>query len=159
MAEPGSEEPLFVSSAGRGSEEHVADTLVELLPRDAIFALRFLGESRLRLLEYFQAFLMREFAELGATAETHPMLHAFSETHALALRDFVVSGVEGAHQISVEHLERLMGDSAGLLRVDIWDHLKSHIADAEAQFRRQIDGLQGELEAYRAAPARPRDEA
>ena len=149
MTEP---EPsgTWPASSGAASDDHVADALVELLPRDAIFALRFLGESRVRLLEHFQAFIMGEFSKLGATAESHPMLHAFSETHALALRDFVVSGVEGAHQFALEHMERLMGDSGGLLRVDIWDQLKSHIGDAETQFQRQLEGLQKELEAYRA---------
>ena len=133
---------------------HVADALVELLPRDAIFALRFLGESRVRLLEHFQSFIVGEFAKVGATPDTHPMLHAFAETHAIALRDFVVSGVEFAHQFALEHVERLMGDSGGLLRVDIWDHLKSHIADAQSQFQRQLGGLAVELEAYRAPPRR-----
>lgn len=132
----------------------VANALVEILPRDAIFALRFLGESRVRLLEHFQAFIVGEFAKIGATPETHPMLHAFAETHAMALRDFVVSGVEFAHQFALEHIERLIGDSGGLLRVDIWDHLKSHIGDAQVQFQRQLSNLQSELEAYRAPPGR-----
>ena len=66
------------------------------------------------------------------------MLSAFAETHALALRDFVVSGVEIAHQFRIEEIERLTGDSGGLLRVDVWDRLKSHIAAAESQFQRQV---------------------
>jgi hypothetical protein len=138
------------ASASGPAGDGVAAALVELMPRDAIFALRFLGESRVRLLEHFQAFILGEFAKAGATPQTHPMLHAFSETHAVALRDFVVSGVEGAHQISLEHMERLMGDRGGLLRVDIWDQLQSHIGDAEAQFQRQVEGLQADLETYRA---------
>lgn len=142
-------------SATPQASDGVAAALVDLMPRDAIFALRLLGESRLRLLEHFQAFILAEFAKAGATPQTHPMLHAFSETHALALRDFVLSGVEGAHQISLEHMERLMGDAGGLLRVDIWDQLQSHIGDAEALFQRQVDGLQADLETYRA----PRSQA
>lgn len=134
----------------REDAAHVADALIELLPRDAIFALRFLSESRLRLLEHFQSFIMAQLAEAGATPKTHPMLGAFAETHALALRDFVVSGVEVTHQFSLPHIERLSGDSSGLLRVDIWDQLKSHIADAEAQFKRQVCGLQAQLDSYRA---------
>ena len=146
MAEP--DRPDYWRESPEGDD--VASTLVRLLPRDAIFALRLLGESRLRLLEHFQGFILSEFAKAGATPQTHPMLHAFAETHALALRDFVASGVEGAHQLALEHVERLMGDVEGLLRVDIWDQLKSHIADAEAQFRRQLGGLKVELEGYRA---------
>ena len=159
MAERDRDDLWFVAPSGRQDGEHVANALVELLPRDAIFALRFLGESRVRLLEHFRAFILREFAKVGATPETHPMLHAFSETHALALRDFVVSGVEYAHQFSLEHIERLMGDSGGLLRVDIWDRLKSHIADAEMQFQRQVDGMQAELDVYRVATTRREGEA
>jgi hypothetical protein len=138
--------------------EHVADALVRLLPQDAIFALRFLGESRLRLLGHFQTFILAEFAKAGATPTTHPMLHAFAETHALGLRDFVVSGVEGSQQLSLEHVQRLMGDSGGLLRVDIWDELKSHIAHAEAQFQQQAGGLQSALDSYRAPSARSKDD-
>lgn len=148
MAEP--DRPQSWREAQGGD---VAGALVGLLPRDAVFALRLLGESRLRLLEHFQRFILAELGASGATPQSHPMLPAFAETHALALRDFVVSGVEGAHQLALERVERLMGDSGGLLRVDIWDQLKSHIADAEAQFRGQIGGLQRELEAYRAPGA------
>ncbi len=132
---------------------NVADALVALMPRDAIISLRFLGESRLLLLQHFQSFILDEFARAGATPLSHPMLHAFAETHALALRDFVFSGVEGAHQLALEHFERLLGDAGALLRVDVWDQLKSHIADAEAQFHRQIGGLQEQLERYRAPVA------
>ena len=148
------ERDIDAASPDGENGEHVANALVQMLPRDAIFSLRFLGESRVRLLEHFQAFIVGEFAKIGATPETHPMLGAFAETHAIALRDFVVSGVEFAHQFGLEHMERLMGDSSGLLRVDIWDHLKSHIGDAQAQFQRQLGGLASELEAYRAPTGR-----
>ena len=129
---------------------HVADALVALMPRDAIFSLRFLGESRLRVLAHFQEFILAQFAKLGATPQSHPMLHAFAETHALTLRDFVLSGVEGAHQISLERFECLLGEGGELLRVDVWDQLKSHIGDAEAQFQLQAGALAAELERYRA---------
>ena len=142
--------PGFVST-GR---VEVADALIELMPRDAVFALRLLGESRSLLLEHFQALILSEFEKLGATPETHPMLGAFAETHALALRDFVVSGVEIGHQFRIEDIERLTGDASGLLRVDVWDRLRSHIADAEAQFRRQAAGMREEIEAYRAPASR-----
>ena len=154
MSEPDRNENWLGSEGKPQAGPHVADALVELLPRDAIFTLRFLGESRLRLLEYFQAFVLDRLEKVGATPQTHPLLHAFCENHALRLRDFVVSGVEVTHQFSLEHIERLTGDSEGLLRVDIWDQLKSHIADAEAQFQRQLGGLQNDLEAYRAPGAK-----
>ncbi len=132
----------------------VADALIELMPRDAVFALRLLGESRNLLLEHFHAMILAELAKLGATRETHPMLGAFAETHALKLRDFVVSGVEIGHQFRIEDIERLTGDASGLLRVDVWDRLRSHIADGESQFRRQLVGMRDEIEAYRAPDSR-----
>ena len=144
-----------LASAGRVA---VADALIELMPRDAVFSLRLLGESRSRLLEHFHALILAELAKLGATPDTHPMLSAFAETHALRLRDFVVSGVEIAHQFRIEEIERLTGDASGLLRVDVWDRLKSHIVDAETQFQRQVLGMREEIEAYRA-PASPAERA
>lgn len=139
-----------LASAGR---VEVADALIELMPRDAVFALQLLGESRSRLLEHFHALILAELAKLGATPETHPMIGAFAETHALRLRDFVVSGVEIAHQFRVEEIERLTGDASGLLRVDVWDRLKSHIADAESRFQRQLLGMRDDIEAYRVPAA------
>ena len=148
------ESGAFGSSRATADNGHVADTLFELMPRDAVFALRLLGESRSRLLEHFHAMILAELAKLGATPETHPMISAFAETHALTLRDFVVSGVEIAHQFGIEEIERLTGDSTGLLRVDVWDRLKSHIATAESQFQRQLLGMRGQIDSYRA-PASP----
>lgn len=131
----------------------MADALFALMPRDAVFALRLLGESRSRLLDHFHTFILDEFAKLGASAQTHPMLGAFAETHALTLRDFVVSGVEIAHQFGLEEMERLTGDVSGLLRVDVWDRLKSHIAVAESQFQRQLVDMRAQLDSYRAPGA------
>ena len=147
MPDGGKDLSARLVSSGR---VEVADALFELMPRDAVFALRLLGESRNRLLEHFHALILAEFEKLGATPETHPMLNAFAETHALALRDFVVSGVEIAHQFRIEEIERLTGDAAGVLRVDVWDRLKSHIAAAETQFHRQVLGMRDEIESYRA---------
>jgi hypothetical protein len=155
MPEGGRHLSARLFSAGR---VEVADALFELMPRDAVFALRLLGESRSRLLQHFHALILAELAKLGATPETHPMLSAFAETHALALRDFVVSGVEIAHQFRIEEIERLTGDSGGLLRVDVWDRLKSYIAAAESQFQRQVVGMREQIDAYRA-PATDVDRA
>ncbi len=148
------ESGAFGSPRAAADNGHVADALFELMPRDAVFALRLLGESRSRLLEHFHALILAELAKLGATPETHPMISAFAETHALTLRDFVVSGVEIAHQFGIEEMERLTGNSTGLLRVDVWDRLKSHIAIAESQFQRQLLGMREQIEGYRA-PASP----
>jgi len=156
MPDGGKDLSARLVSAGR---VEVADALIELMPRDAVFALRILGESRSRLLEHFHARILAELAKLGATPETHPMLGAFAETHALTLRDFVVSGVEIAHQFRIEEIERLTGDESGLLRVDVWDRLKSHITDAESQLQRQLLAMRDQIETYRAPPAGTTDEA
>lgn len=158
MPEGGEKLSARLVSAGR---VEVADALIELMPRDAVFALRLLGESRSRLLEHFQAMILGKLVEIGATPETHPMINAFAETHALKLRDFVVNGVELAHQFRIEEIERLTGDNAGVLRVDVWDRLKSYIATAESQFQRQLERLADEIETYRvptAGPSAERDE-
>lgn len=127
----------------------VAADLVRLMPRDAVFVLRFLGESQLRLLRHFQDFIAAELAREGVTGDSHPMIHGFIETHALALRDFVFNGVGMAHQLRLPEVERLTGDATSVLSVDVWDQLRSHIETAEAQFRKQVPGLPDQLEGYR----------
>ena len=131
----------------------VTADLVGLMPRDAVFMLRFLGESQLRLQEHFQDFIAAELARNGVTSDTHPMVHGFIETHAITLRDFVFAGVSMAHQVRLPAMERLLGDATSLLSVDIWDQLRSHIETAEQQFRTQAPALPVQLEPYRV-PAR-----
>lgn len=129
--------------------DDVAADLVRLLPRDAIFTLRFLGESQHRLQKHFQGFIAAELAGHGVTPETHPMIHGFIETHARMLRDFVFAGVAMAHQVRLPEMERLLGDATSVLSVDIWDQIRSHIETAERQFRSQAPDLPAQLEAYR----------
>jgi hypothetical protein len=119
----------------------VSADLLKLLPRDLIFSMRFLGESQLRLQRHFQDFMIGELAVAGLTPETHPMIHAFVERHAIMLRDFVFAGVSLSRQFRVEDIERLTGDTTSLLRVDIWDQLRSHVDMAEKQFRSQLPNL------------------
>lgn len=129
--------------------QDVAADLVRLLPRDAVFALRFIGESQHRLQQHFQGFIAAELERHGVTPDTHPMIHGFIETHALMLRDFVFSGVALSHQVRLPEMERLMGDATSVLSVDIWDQIRSHIETAERQFRSQASGLPVQLEGYR----------
>lgn len=131
------------------SPDDIAADLVRLLPRDAVFALRFLGESQHRLQRHFQDFIAAELARNGVTPESHPMIHGFIETHALMLRDFVFAGVGLAHQIRLPEMERLMGDVTSMLRVDVWDQIRSHIETAERQFRSQAPALPAQLDGYR----------
>lgn len=124
-----------------GHDQDVTTDLVRLMPRDLIFTMRFLGESQHRLQRHFQDFIETEMGSAGMTPQTHPMIHSFIERHAVMLRDFVFSGVSLSRQFHVDEIERLLGDTTSLLRVDIWDDLETYIAAAEAQFRSQVPVL------------------
>ncbi|BCH22714.1 hypothetical protein MesoLjLc_24490 [Mesorhizobium sp. L-8-10] len=138
--------------------QDVTTDLVRLMPRDLIFTMRFLGESQHRLQRHFQDFIEAEMASGGMTRQTHPMIHAFIERHAIVLRDFVFSGVSLSRQFHVDEIEKLLGDATSLLRVDIWDDLKSHIEAAERQFRSQVPGLPHLLSAWETStPASAED--
>ncbi|MDQ6435860.1 hypothetical protein RB623_17525 [Mesorhizobium sp. LHD-90] len=126
--------------------DDVGEDLVRLMPRDLVFVMRFMGESQQRLQSHFQTFIQAELEAAGVTSETHPMIHLFIESHAILLRDFVFSGVSLSHQFRIEEIERLTGDP--MIRVDIWDQLKSHIDTAEKQFRLQAGGLPPLLTAF-----------
>ncbi|WP_214475433.1 hypothetical protein [Mesorhizobium sp. dw_380] len=116
----------------------VTGDLVRLMPRDLVFVMRFMGESQYRLQSHFQDFIRAELAAGGVTTETHPMIHLFIENHAILLRDFVFSGVSLSRQFRVDEIERLTGDTTSMIRVDIWDQLKSHIETAEKQFHSRV---------------------
>ena len=132
--------------------DDVAGDLVRLMPRDLVFVMRFLGESQFRLQGHFQDFIRAELSARGVTAQTHPMIHLFIENHAILLRDFVFSGVSLSRQFRVEEIERLTGDTTSMMRVDIWDQLKSHIETAEKQFRSQAGTLPGLLAVFEKPP-------
>lgn len=135
---PGHHRPPPTAKHG---QDDVTSDLVRLMPRDLVFTMRFLGESQHLLYRHFHIFMEAEMRAAGITQDTHPMIHAFVERHALLMRDFVFSGVALSRQFHIEEIERLIGDRTSLLRVDIWDQLKSHIETAEKQFRAQIPGL------------------
>ena len=135
--------------------DDVAAELVRLMPRDLVFTMRFLGGSQHRLQQHFQDFMAREMEAAGMTQETHPMIHAFIERHAILMRDFVLSGVALSRQFRVDEIERLIGDETGLLKVDIWDQLESHIEMAEKQFRSQVPELPRLLAHIEAPRPRP----
>lgn len=128
----------------------VTTKLVERMQQDLVFVMRFIGESQHLMLNHFQEFILSELAMTGVTPDTHPMLHAFAEKHALMLRDFVFSGVSLSRQFRVAEMEELTGDT--MIRVDVWDQLRSHIVMAEGQFRKQLPELPVALEAWKAPP-------
>ncbi len=117
----------------------ISNELARLMQRDLVFVMRFLGESQHLMQGHFRQFIVGELAAVGITMATHPMIHAFAERHAILLRDFVFSGVSLSRQFRVEEVEALTGDA--MIRVDIWDQLRSHIDMAERQFRGQLPQL------------------
>ncbi|NLS04163.1 hypothetical protein HGP14_12440 [Rhizobium sp. P32RR-XVIII] len=126
----------------------ITTELAGLMQRDLVFVMRFLGESQHLMQSHFQRFILRELSAAGITDETHPMIHAFAERHAILLRDFVFSGVSLSRQLRVEEIEQLTGDT--MIRVDVWDQLRSHVDLAERQFRTQMPELPAVLEAWKA---------
>lgn len=130
------------------AEGDITNELARLMQRDLVFVMRFLGESQHLMQSHFQRFILRELAATGITDETHPMIHAFAERHAILLRDFVFSGVSLSKQLRIEEVEQLTGDT--MIRVDAWDQLRSHIDLAERQFRTQLPELPAMLEAWKA---------
>lgn len=131
--------------ASRGD---VTTELAALMQRDLVFVMRFIGESQYLMQTHFQHFILRELAMTGVTPETHPMIHAFAEKHALMLRDFVFSGVSLSRQFRVEEMEQLTGDT--MIRVDIWDQLRAYVGMAENQFCNQLPELPTVLEAWKS---------
>lgn len=145
----------------KDGDADVTEQLVRLMSRDLVFTMRFLGESQHRLQVHFQAFMEQEMAAAGLTRETHPMLSGFIEQHAILMREFVFSGVALSRQFRIEEIERLIGDTTALLRVDIWDQLRSHIDMAEQRFCAQLPELPhllNYLEAPGKAAEKPPDE-
>lgn len=103
-------------------------------PQDLVFTMRFLGQSQEILHSHFRHFLERRLAAAGVTPDSHPLLPFFIDSHAVELRDFVVTGVALARPFRLGEIEILTGDVETLMRVDIWDAIASHIDMAEARF-------------------------
>lgn len=135
-------------------EGDVTTELASLMQRDLVFVMRFIGESQHLMQSHFQRFILDELAMTGVTPQTHPMIHAFAEKHALMLRDFVFSGVSLSRQFRIEEMEQLTGDT--MIRVDLWDQLRSYVSMAESQFRNQLPELPVVLEAWKSPEGRTR---
>jgi len=82
-------------------EGDITTELAGLMQRDLVFVARFLGESQHLMQSHFQQFILRELAAAGFTDETHPIIQAFAERHAILLRDFVFSGVSLSRQLRI----------------------------------------------------------
>ncbi|MCE6953077.1 hypothetical protein LAZ40_22570 [Cereibacter sphaeroides] len=128
----------------------VAERVLARAPQDLVFVMRFLGESQDILQAHFRLFLTRRLAEAGATADEHPLLPFFIDSHASELRDFVFTGVSLARQFRLREIEELTGDAEATMRIDVWDAIASHIELAEARF---ADGIGAVVERLRRQEA------
>lgn len=126
--------PMFGPSA-------VAEDIVRRTPQDLVFVMRFLGESQYRLMRHFQCYIRAELTRRDAAMAEHPLFTPFIDRYAGELRDFVFGGVSLSRQFRVGEIERLTGDSTSLMRLDIWDSLKSHIEAAEQRFLEEAEDL------------------
>lgn len=141
LGEDGMAERDAATEATGPDGARIAEEIVRRAPQDLVFVMRFLGESQYRLMRHFQQFIREETARRGATAEEYPLLAHFVDAHAAELRDFVFNGVALSRHFRVGEIEFLTQDSEALLRVDIWDSLKSHIETAQRRFLTQADNL------------------
>ncbi|WP_454620973.1 hypothetical protein [Bradyrhizobium cenepequi] len=129
-----------------GGEEPVAAATLasKILARadsDVTFMVHLIGESQNLLVRHFVVFIETELARRGVSYGAHPLLRPFIETHARELTDFVLQGIGLRHQFGLQALEAMAGDPARLLRVDLWDSLRSHINDAQQHFVSDVGGL------------------
>lgn len=119
----------------------VADEVVQRAPQDLVFVMRFVGESQYRMMRHFQQFIRAEAERQGASAAHYPLLAHFVDLHAAELRDFVFTGASLSRQFRIGEIELLTRDSEAMLRVDLWDSLRSHIETAERRFLAQAADL------------------
>jgi len=115
-------------------------------PPELVFALTFIGASQNEMPQLFRKFVAAELNDRGVDQDDHPFLQVFIDTHAAELREFVFEGVSLTKQFRVTEIERMLGDTIGLFRTDIWDALTSHIKMAEEHFQKQAKDIPALLE-------------
>ena len=142
----------------RRPSRRTAEAMVIRAPEDLVFTMRFLGQSQELLYSHFRAFLESELGKAGVSAEEHPLLPFFIDSHATELRDFVATGVALARPFSLGEIEFLTGDAETLMRVDIWDAIASHIDMAEARFSKGISKVVSALQDAEAQMPRQKDD-
>lgn len=133
------------------SSRITAEAVVARAPEDLVFTMRLLGQSQEILHTHFRHFLEARLAEAGVTPESHPLLPFFIDSHAVELREFVVTGVSLARSFRLGEIEILTGDVETLMRVDIWDAIASHIDMAKKRFSEGIARVVAGLTADEAA--------
>jgi hypothetical protein len=123
----------------------LAKEIIDLVSRDLVFSMQFLGETQYKVLKYFQDLVIRELAARGITRENTPLLQIFIDMHATEMRDFVFSGVALSRPFRIEEIEKLMGDTSHVIRTDIWDAFRNHIEAVESKFIGEADDLPRQL--------------
>lgn len=133
----------------------LAGEIVNRADKDIVFAMKFLGESQIRVNNYFQKFIEHELAKRGVNRDNHALLQAFIDAHAAELREFVFTGVSLSRQFRMHEFEELLGDRTNVFRTDIWDTLSSYIKTAEDNFRAQAKDIPGLLARLRPKTTAP----
>ena len=123
----------------------LAEQIIRLAPHNLVFVMQFLGEAQYRALRYFQDLVIRELEARGIRREDQALLQIFIDSHATEMRDFVFNGVAMARPFHIGEIERMLGDTAGVIRSDAWDTLRSHIETVEAKFLAEADDLPRQL--------------
>lgn len=147
MPDPQRPDPLH---SGQTPARLIAGAMLARAPEDLVFTMRFLGQSQEILHSHFRSFLAERLAEAGVTAESHPLLPFFIDSHAVELREFVTTGVSLARSFRLGEIEILTGDVETLMRVDIWDAIAGHIDMAEKRFSEGIQRVVASLNAEEA---------
>lgn len=135
---------------GADTGADLAEAIVANASRDLVFVMQFVGEAQYKVLKYFQDLVIRELAARGIRREDTALLQIFIDAHATEMRDFVFSGVALSRPFRIAEIERLMGDTTNVIRTDIWDALRSHIAAVETRFLAEADDLPRQLAAIDA---------
>ncbi|MDQ0391930.1 hypothetical protein [Labrys monachus] len=145
-------EPAGRQEGGQDAASLLASEILSRADRDLAFVIRLVGESQYLLVRHFQLFIEDQLARRGVVYGDHPLLRPFIETHARELAEFVLNGVGLEHQFGLQAIETLAGDPMRLLRVDLWDSLRSHVEDAQRRFVSGVGGLQRILADVEAGP-------
>lgn len=123
------------------SAADVASRILAAADRDVTFVLKIIGESQETLLEHFRSFIEDALNACGVGYGDHPLLRPFVETHARELAEFVHNGIALRHRFGLAGFEAVGVTPRDLLRMDLWDDLRSLVEDAEAHFAGAPQGL------------------
>jgi hypothetical protein len=134
----------------------VASRILAAADRDVAVVLRLVGESQQRLVDHFHRFIEAALRAKDVDYGDHPLLRPFIETHARELAGLVHDGIGLRLRFGLRAFEQ-GSDPLHLLRMDLWDHLRSQIEQAERHFAASPAGLAAiiaEVASFQAGGAR-----